>query len=127
MVSNTVVLSRADAQALDKAVHALAFAVEDVRALTGADNPANGLLGLIPNKCSWGQTVLELVFVLLELGLVLLNLFESLSHRLQRRHDVLRQVRAVNDWNSSIDGRRHNHRRRNRQHGFFNLMDDLIF
>jgi len=39
MDSNTVVLSRADAQALDKAVHALAFAVEDVRALTGADNP----------------------------------------------------------------------------------------
>lgn len=39
MTSNAVQLSALDAQALERAIHALEFAVRDVQALTQADNP----------------------------------------------------------------------------------------
>jgi hypothetical protein len=45
---------------------------------------------------------LQHVFVLLQLGPVLLDLLERLRHRLDGRHDVLRQVRAVDDGNAGL-------------------------
>src|SRR5690606_20558444 len=57
---------------------------------------------LVPDIRGWGHGVLELVFVLLELGLILLDLLERLRYRLDGSHDVLRQVAPVNDWNPGL-------------------------
>ncbi|EFS15387.1 hypothetical protein SF293071_3039 [Shigella flexneri 2930-71] len=66
------------------------------------NQPVDRSLRLIPDIRGWGHRVLELIFVLLQLGLVLLNLLERLRHRLDGRHDVLGQVAAVDDGDTSL-------------------------
>ncbi|CTU16893.1 Uncharacterised protein [Escherichia coli] len=64
----------------------------------------DGALRLVPNMGRRGHRVLQLVFVLLELGLVFLNLLGRLRDRFQSRHDVLRQIGAINYWNTGVNG-----------------------
>lgn len=58
--------------------------------------------GLVPDISGRGHRVLELVFVLLELGLVLLDLLERLRDRLHCGHHVLCQIPAVDDGNTGL-------------------------
>jgi hypothetical protein len=65
-----------------------------------------------------GHRVLQLVFVLLELGLVFLNLLGSLRYRFYSGHNVLRQVGAINYWYTGVNGLQGAGRHSNSQSNF---------
>lgn len=73
-----------------------------VQRVDGTHQPVDGGLRLIPDIGRWRDRILELVFVLLKPGLLLLDLLERLRRRLDGCHDVLRQAPAVYDGYAGV-------------------------
>src|SRR5574337_2120881 len=83
-------------------IHAAELRLVVVQGIDGTHQAVDGRLGAVPNVGGRRYRVLQLVFVLLELGLILLDLLERLGHALDRRHDGLREISSVDDRNRRV-------------------------